>query len=168
MITSGLMITPGIGLLFWMTLTFAVLMFLLAKFAWKPILSALNERETSIVDALNQAKLAREEVQNLKAENERIIQEARIEKDNILKEARDIRDRIINEAKDAAKIEGDKMLEAARHTIAMERNAAVDEMKNQISMLSLSIAETILKQKLDNKEAQNTLVANFLENKNLN
>ena len=77
------MITPGLGLVFWMTLTFAVLMFLLAKFAWKPILSALNERETSIIDALNQAKLAREEVQNLKAENERIIHEARIEKDNI-------------------------------------------------------------------------------------
>ncbi|MDO4763755.1 MAG: F0F1 ATP synthase subunit B [Flavobacteriaceae bacterium] len=162
------MITPGLGLLFWMTLTFATLMFLLAKFAWKPILNALNERETSIVDALNQAKLAREEVQNLKAENERIIQEARIEKDNILREAREVKDRIINEAKDIAKAEGDKMLETARHSIAMEKAAAVEEMKNQISILSLDIAELILKQKLDNKDAQNSLVANFLENKNLN
>lgn len=168
MITSGLMITPGIGLLFWMTLTFAVLMFLLAKFAWRPILNALNERETSIVDALNQAKLAREEVQNLKIENERIIQEARIEKDNILKEAREIRDRIINDAKDVAKEEGDKMLEIARQAIEMEKTAVVQEMKNQISTLSLEIAEVILKQKLDNKEAQNNLIANFLENKNLN
>lgn len=162
------MITPGLGLVFWMTITFAILMFLLAKFAWKPILNALNERETSIVDALNQAKLAREEVQNLKAENERIIQEARIEKDHILKEAREIRDRIVNEAKDTAKVEGEKMIEAARHAIAMEKAAAVDEMKQQISTLSLDIAEAILKQKLDNKEAQNNLVANFLENKNLN
>lgn len=162
------MITPGLGLVFWMTLTFATLMFLLAKFAWKPILNALNERETSIVDALNQAKLAREEVQNLKAENERIIQEAKIEKDNILKEAREIRDRIVNEARDTAKIEGEKMIEAARQTIAMEKNAAIDEMKQQISVLSVDIAEVILKQKLDNKEAQNNLVANYLENKNLN
>ena len=162
------MITPGLGLVFWMTLTFAVLMFLLAKFAWKPILSALNERETSIIDALNQAKLAREEVQNLKAENERIIHEARIEKDNILREAREIRDRIVNEAKEMAKVEGEKMIEAARHTIAMERIAAIDEMKLQISNLSLDIAEVILKQRLEDKEAQNKLITNLLDNKNFN
>ena len=162
------MITPGLGLVFWMTLTFAVLMFLLAKFAWKPILSALNERETSIIDALNQAKLAREEVQNLKAENERIIHEARIEKDNILREAREIRYRIVNEAKEMAKVEGEKMIEAARHTIAMERAAAIDEMKLQISNLSLDIAEVILKQRLEDKEAQNKLITNLLDNKNFN
>ena len=153
------MITPGLGLVFWMTLTFAVLMFLLAKYAWKPILNALNERETTIVDALNQAKLAREEVQNLKAENE---------KDNILREAREIRDRMINEAKDTAKVEGEKMIEAARHSIAMEKAAAIDDMKKQISSLSVDIAETILKKKLDNKDAQNDLVANLLNDKNLN
>ena len=162
------MITPGLGLVFWMTLTFAVLMFLLAKFAWKPILNALNERETSIVDALNQAKLAREEVQNLKAENERIIQEARIEKDNILREAREVRDRIVNEAKDIAKVEGEKIIEAARHTIAMERSASIDEMKLQISNLSLDIAEVILKQKLEDKDIQNQLITNFLDNKSFN
>ena len=162
------MITPGLGLVFWMTLTFAVLMFLLAKYAWKPILNALNERETSIVDALNQAKLAREEVQNLKVENERIIQEARIEKDNILREAREVRDRIVNEAKDIAKVEGEKIIEAARHTIAMERSAAIDEMKLQISNLSLDIAEVILKQKLEDKDVQNQLITNFLDNKSFN
>lgn len=162
------MITPGLGLVFWMTVTFAILLFLLGKFAWGPIMNALNERETSIVDALNQAKLAREEVQNLKAENDRIIQEARIEKDNILREAREIRDRMINEAKDTAKAEGEKLLEAAKLAIAQEKLAAVDEMKKQISTLSVDIAEVILKQKLENKEAQNTLVANILENKNLN
>ena len=133
------MITPGLGLVFWMTLTFAVLMFLLAKYAWKPILNALNERETTIVDALNQAKLARE-----------------------------VRDRMINEAKDTAKVEGEKMIEAARHSIAMEKAAAIDDMKKQISSLSVDIAETILKKKLDNKDAQNDLVANLLNDKNLN
>ena len=143
-------------------------MFLLAKFAWKPILNALNERETSIVDALNQAKLAREEVQNLKAENERIIQEARIEKDNILREAREVRDKIVNEAKDIAKVEGEKIIEAARHTIAMERSASIDEMKLQISNLSLDIAEVILKQKLEDKDIQNQLITNFLDNKSFN
>ena len=158
------MITPGLGLVFWMTLTFAVLMFLLAKYAWKPILNALNESETTIVDALNQAKLAIEEVQNLKAENERIIQEAKIE----LREAREIKDRMINEAKDTAKVEGEKMIEAARHSIAMEKAAAIDDMKKQISSLSVDIAETILKKKLDNKDAQNDLVANLLNDKNLN
>lgn len=162
------MITPGLGLFVWMSITFLILLFLLTKFAWKPIMNALNERETSIVDALNQAKLAREEVQNLKAENDRIIQEARIEKDNILREAREIRDRMINEAKDTAKAEGEKLLEAAKLAIAQEKLAAVDEMKKQISTLSVDIAEVILKQKLENKEAQNTLVANILENKNLN
>lgn len=162
------MITPGLGLVFWMTITFAILLFLLGKFAWGPIMNALNERETSIVDALNQAKLAREEVQNLKAENDRIIQEARIEKDNILREAREIRDRMINEAKDTAKAEGEKLLEAAKQVIAQEKLAAVDEMKKQISTLSVDIAEVILKQKLENKEAQNALVTNILENKNLN
>ena len=110
----------------------------------------------------------RERIAHLKAENERIIQEAKIEKDNILREAREVRDRMINEAKDTAKVEGEKMIEAARHSIAMEKAAAIDDMKKQISSLSVDIAETILKKKLDNKDAQNDLVANLLNDKNLN
>ena len=162
------MIEPGIGLLFWMTLTFLVLLFLLAKFAWKPILSAINEREVTIVDSLNQAKLAKQEVENLKAENEIIIREAKIERDHILKEARDIRDRIVGEAKGLAQAEGDKMIESARQTIIAEKSAAVADIKSQIGTLSVSIAESILKQKLDNDGAQDALVANILNTSNLN
>ena len=162
------MIEPGIGLLFWMTLTFLILLFLLAKFAWKPILTAINEREVTIVDSLNQAKLAKQEVENLKAENEIIIREAKIERDQILKEARDIRDRIVGEAKGLAKAEGDKMIESARQTIKAEKSAAVSDIKSQIGTLSINIAESILKQKLDNDGAQDALVANILKTSNLN
>ncbi len=162
------MIEPGIGLLFWMTLTFLILLFLLAKFAWKPILSAINEREVTIVDSLNQAKLAKQEVENLKAENEIIIREAKIERDHILKEARDIRDRIVGEAKGLAQAEGDKMIESARQTIIAEKSAAVADIKSQIGTLSVSIAESILKQKLDSDGAQDALVANILNTSNLN
>ena len=162
------MIEPGIGLLFWMTLTFLILLFLLAKFAWKPILTAINEREVTIVDSLNQAKLAKQEVENLKAENEIIIREAKVERDQILKEARDIRDRIVGEAKGLAKTEADKMIESARQTIQAEKSAAVSDIKSQIGALSVNIAESILKQKLDNDGAQDALVANILNSSNLN
>ena len=162
------MIEPGIGLLFWMTLTFLILLFLLAKFAWKPILAAVNEREVTIVDSLNQAKLAKQEVENLKAENEIIIREAKVQRDQILKEARDIRDRIVGEAKGLAEVEGSKIIESARQTIQAEKSAAVADIKSQIGTLSVSIAESILKQKLDNDGAQDALVANILNTSNLN
>lgn len=162
------MIEPGIGLLFWMTLTFLILLFLLAKFAWKPILAAINEREVTIVDSLNQAKLAKQEVENLKAENEIIIREAKVQRDQILKEARDIRDRIVGEAKGLAEVEGSKIIESARQTIQAEKSAAVADIKSQIGTLSVSIAESILKQKLDNDGAQDALVANILNTSNLN
>lgn len=161
-------IEPGIGLLFWMTLTFVILLFLLAKFAWKPIVNAINDRETSIVDALNQATLARKEMETLKEDNERIIREAKIERDAILKEAREIKDRIVGEAKDVAKAEGDKMIEAAKQTINAEKNAAMADIKTQIGTLSVNIAESILEQKLDSSEAQNELVQNYLNKSNLN
>ena len=162
------MIEPGIGLLFWMTLTFIILLFLLAKFAWKPILNAVNDREVSIIDALNQAKLAKQEMTQLKEDNERILREARAERDGILKEARDMKDKIVNQAKDSAKVEGEKMIEAARQSIQTEKNAAMADIKTQIGTLSVSIAENILKQKLDNDGAQNALVENILNKSNIN
>ena len=162
------MIEPGIGLLFWMTLTFIILLFLLAKFAWKPILTAVNDREVTIIDALNQAKLAKQEMAQLKEDNERILREARAERDGILKEARDMKDKIVNQAKDSAKVEGEKMMEAARQSIQTEKNAAMADIKTQIGTLSVSIAENILKEKLDNDGAQNALVENILNKSNLN
>jgi F-type H+-transporting ATPase subunit b len=161
-------IEPGIGLLFWMTLTFAILLFILAKFAWKPIVNAVNDREASIVDALNQAKLAKKEMEDLKSDNERIIREAKIERDSILKEAREIKERIVGEAKDVAKAEGDKMIEAAKQTIQTEKNAAMSEIRTQIGALSVNIAESILQKNLEKSEAQDELVQNYLNKSNLN
>lgn len=164
----GLLENFSSGLFIIQSVIFLVLIFVLRKFAWKPIMDAVNEREVTIVDSLNQAKLAKQEVQNLKAENEVIIREAKVERDNILKEAREIKDRIVGEAKDAAKAEGDKMIEQARQSIQTEKSAAMADIKNQIGALSVNIAESILKQKLDNDGAQNTLVENILNKSNLN
>ncbi len=164
----GLLENFSSGLFIIQSIVFLVLLFVLGKFAWKPILNAINEREVTIVDALNQAKLAKKEMEQLKSDNEKIIRDAKIERDAILKEARDIKDRIVGEAKDAAKVEGDKMIESARQSIQAEKAAAMADIKNQIGTLSVNIAESILKQKLDNSDAQNTLVENYLNNNNLN
>ncbi|ADQ81588.1 F0F1 ATP synthase subunit B [Riemerella anatipestifer] len=162
------LLIPSEGNLIWSLVVFLILVLLLSKFAWKPILKTVNDRETSIVDALNQAKLAKKEMEDLKADNERIIREAKVERDAILKEAREIKDRIVNEAKEVAKVEGDKMIAAAKQSIAAEKSAAMADIKNQVGALSLNIAETILKQKLDSTEAQNALVENMLNKSNLN
>lgn len=164
----GLLENFSSGLFIIQSVVFLVLLFVLGRFAWKPILNAINEREVTIQDSLNQAKLARQEVQNLKAENENIIREAKVERDNILKEAREIKDRIVGEAKDAAKAEGDKMIEQARQSIEAEKTAAMSDIKNQIGSLSVNIAESILKEKLNNDGAQNVLVENILNKSNLN
>lgn len=164
----GLLENFSSGLFIIQSVVFIILLLVLRKFAWKPIMDAVNEREVTIIDSLNQAKLAKQEVQNLKAENEIIIREAKMERDNILKEAREIKDRIVGEAKDLAKAEGDKMIEQARQSIQAEKSAAMSEIKNQIGVLSVTIAESILKQKLDNDGAQNALVENILNKSNLN
>ena len=164
----GLLEDFSSGLFIIQSVIFLIVLFVLYKFAWKPIMEAVNEREITIVDSLNQAKLARQQVENLKAENDIIIREAKVERDQILKEAREIKDRIVGEAKDAAKAEGDKMLEAARQTIQAEKSAAVADIKNQIGALSVNIAESILKKNLDNDSAQNELVEKILNTSNLN
>lgn len=156
------------GLFIIQSIIFLALLFLLGKFAWKPILKSIDERETSIIDALNQAKLAKQEMAQLKEDNERILRDARAERDGILKEARDMKDKIVNQAKDSAKVEGEKLIEAARQSIQTEKNAAMADIKTQIGTLSVSIAENILKEKLDNDGAQNALVENILNKSNLN
>ena len=156
------------GLFIIQSVIFLVLLFLLGKFAWKPILKSIDERETSIVDALNQAKLAKEEMSQLKQDNERIIREAKAERDAILKEAREMKDKIVNDAKDVAKVEGEKLIANAKSSIQAEKNAAMADIKNQIGALSVSIAESILKEKLNNDGAQNALVENILNKSNLN
>lgn len=162
------LLTPSIGNIFWTAVVFILLVVLLKAFAWKPILNAVNQREVTIIDALNQAKLAKLEMAQLKEDNERILREARAERDGILKEARELKDKIVNEAKDNAKVEGEKLIAAARQSIQSEKLAAMADIKNQIGSLSVLIAENILKEKLDDNGAQNALVVNILNKSNLN
>ncbi|MBK9175310.1 MAG: F0F1 ATP synthase subunit B [Flavobacteriales bacterium] len=152
------LVEPSFGLIFWMTLTFLTVLFLLAKFAWKPILNGLKEREASIADALNEAKRAREEIAAMNARHADLERGAREEREGLLKEARDIRDKEIALAKERAKAEADAMLARARADIQNEKKAAIVEMKNQLAELSIQVAEVILKEKLADRAAQQSLV----------
>ncbi|MFV8374187.1 F0F1 ATP synthase subunit B [Flavobacterium sp. LB1P71] len=156
------------GLFIWQVLIFVGLIFLLKKFAWKPILDAVNDREEGIKNALLSAENARKEMQNLQADNQRILQEARLERDNMLKDAREMKEKIVADAKNEAQAQGLKMIEQAKAAIESEKNAAMAELKLQVSTLSLSIAEKILKDELSNKEAQTKLVEKMLGDVKIN
>lgn len=162
------LITPEFGLFFWQTIVFLVLIFLMAKFAWKPILRAVEGREQSINDALASAENARKEMQNLKADNEKLLQEARMERDAMIKEAREIKEKIISEAKTEAQAEGNKMIDQAKSTIQVEKNAALSDIKNQVANLSVLIAEKIVRGELSTNEKQQKLVEEMLEDATLN
>lgn len=158
----------SLGLFFWQFILFVGLIFLLKKFAWKPILNAVNEREEGIKNALLSAENAKKEMQNLKSDNEKLLAEARAERDAMMKEAREIREKMINDAKIEAQTQGEKMIEQAKVAIESEKNAAMADLKNQVSSLSLSIAEKILKDELSNKEAQTKIVEKMLDEVKLN
>lgn len=161
-------LTAPESLIFWTSIIFIVFFILLRKFAWKPILGAVKGREDSINEALSSAETARREMQNLTAENERILQEARLERDSLLKEAREMREKMIADSKADAQAEGARMIEQAKTAILAEKNAAMAELKSQVSSLSLSIAEKVLKEELSNKEAQTKLIENMLGDVKLN
>jgi F-type H+-transporting ATPase subunit b len=156
------------GLFFWQSLIFLLLIFLLRKFAWKPILDAVNEREEGIKNALHAAEIAKRDMQNLKSDNEKLLAEARVERDVILKEAREIKDKIVSEAKDEAQVQAGKMIEQAKAAINSEKNAAMAELKNQVSSLSIEIAEKVLRSELADKESQTKLVTQLLGDVKLN
>jgi len=158
----------SLGLFFWQFILFVGLIFLLKKFAWKPILNAVNEREEGIKNALLSAENAKKEMQNLKSDNEKLLAEARAERDTMMKEAREIKEKMINDAKVEAQTQGEKMIEQAKAAIESEKNAAMADLKNQVSSLSLSIAEKILKDELSNKEAQTKIVEKMLDEVKLN
>ncbi len=158
----------SLGLFFWQYLIFVGLIFLLKKFAWKPILDAVNEREEGIRNALLSAENAKKEMQNLKSDNEKLLAEARLERDTMMKEAREIKEKMINDAKTEAQVAGQKMIEQAKASIESEKNAALAELKAQVSTLSLDIAEKLLKDELSNKEAQTKLVEKMLGDVKLN
>jgi F-type H+-transporting ATPase subunit b len=142
---------------------FLALLFLLRKYAWKPILSAVEEREEGIKSALDAADNAKNEMEALNADNERILLEAKAERDAILKEAREIKDGIIAEAKAQATVEADKVMSSAREQINNEKMAAITELKNQVADLSIDIAEKILKSELKDNTKQKEMVKNALK-----
>lgn len=162
------LLIPEVGLLVWNTIAFLVLVFLLGKFAWKPIMKGIHDREQSIDEALNKAELARQEMARLSAQNEDLMKQAREERDQILKEAKTLKDSIVNEAKNQAQAEGAKLIEKARIEIENQKKAALAELKGQVSALSLDIAERVLRTQLDDKAKQQELVNNLLKDVELN
>jgi len=162
------LVTPGLGLVFWTGITFLILLWILRKFAWKPILGAVGEREDSIKNALAEADKARQEMHDISADNERILKEARTERDAMLKEARDIKNNLIEDAKDEAKTQANKLMEQAKSAIQSEKLAAISEIKNQVAELSMNIAEKVVKDELSNKDKQLKLVEQMLKDAKLN
>lgn len=159
---------PGIGLIFWTTIVFLLLVGILGKYAWKPILGAIKTREEGITKALASAESALNDMRELKSANETIMNQARAERDGLLKEARETKDAIIAEAKQKAQSEADRIMTSAREQITNEKNAAIGELKKQVAVLSIEIAEKILKSELSNDEKQKALVSNLMKDVNLN
>jgi F-type H+-transporting ATPase subunit b len=162
------LVTPGIGMIFWTTLFFLVLLLVLRKFAWPAILSAVHARNESIRKALDSAEKAREEMKKLQADNEKILAEAKAERDALMKDARDVKDKIISEAKEKASEEAAKLLKNARNAIQNEKISAITEMKQQMALLSVEIAEKVLKQKLSGDKEQEALVEKLIDDIDLN
>jgi len=158
------LVTPGFGLIFWTAITFLFLLIILRKFAWKPILGAVSEREEGIKNALNEADKARQEMVNLKSDNEKILKEARAEREALLKDARTIKDKMISEAKDDATKQANKIIIQAKASIESEKQAALTELRNQVAELSIGIAEKVIKEELSNKDKQIALIDKLLEN----
>jgi len=153
----------SLGLFFWMAVLFLALLFLLRKFAWRPILDSVNEREEGIKNALASAEDAKKEMQNLQASNEQLLKEARAERDALMKEAREIKDKMIGDAKEEAKEVAAKLIQNAQASIEQEKQAALSELKHQVAELSIGIAETVVKKELASKDDQLKLVEGLLE-----
>jgi F-type H+-transporting ATPase subunit b len=157
------LITPGLGLIFWMTLSFLLIVYILGKFAWKPILEMLKARELSIHEALNSANQAREEMKHLQYNNELLLQEAKNERDALLNEARKVKDKMIDDAKTKAAEEASRIVEAAKASINNEKMAAMTELKIQIAESSLNLAKRILKRELADPKQQEAYVQELLK-----
>jgi F-type H+-transporting ATPase subunit b len=162
------LLTPGTGLIIWQTFVFLLLVLLLAKFAWNPILTSLKERETSIQHALDQADKARAEMARLQADNEKLFKEAREERDKILKEAREASNRLKEEPQLDAKKTADKIIEEARAAINIEKQAALKEVRIQVALFSLEVAGKLMKKNLAGDKQQKELVEQFMNELKLN
>lgn len=162
------LLTPDLGLFVWNFLAFVVVFLILKKFAWKPILGSLKERETGIADSLATAEKIKAEMAQLKNENEELLAKAREERAQMLKEARDIKDKIINEAKEQAKIESSKIITDAQAAIEQQKMAALTDVKNQVGSLVIEISEKILRRELANKTEQENYISQLANDVKLN
>ena len=162
------LITPNLGLIFWMTLSFLLLLFILGRYAWKPVMKSLKDREERIEEALQAAHKAREEMKQLKFSNEQLLKEAKEERDAILREARKIRERMLEEAREKANTEANRIVENARENIQYEKMAAITDLKNQIAILSIEIAEKVLGEELSKDDKQKKLMEKLLKDVNFN
>ncbi|MFN8207363.1 MAG: F0F1 ATP synthase subunit B [Bacteroidales bacterium] len=162
------LITPGIGLLFWMVLIFSLLLFILGKYAWKPVLKSLKNRENSIEEALRLADKTREQMAQLKSDNEKLMEEARKERDKMMAEARDMKDHILSEARQKSVEEGKKLIDQARSQITQEKAAAIDEIRNMVAGYSVEIAEKLLRKKLEKDQDQQALIEEHIKSIRLN
>lgn len=157
------LVSPGIGLIFWMTLAFGLVLIILRKYAWKPILKALKDREESIDNALHAADKAREEMQQVKVDNEKLLAEAKEERDAILRDARKVREKLMEESREKANAEANRIVESARQSIENEKMAALVDLRNQLASLSIEIAEKVLREKLSNDPKQQELVKKLMK-----
>ena len=162
------LVQPGTGLIIWMTIAFSLLLWILAKFAWKPIMKGLKEREQTIEEALNTANKAHEEMKALKFSNEQLMKEAKEDRDNILRDARKVKESIIEAARIKANEEGNRIIENAREAINNEKLAAIHDMKNQLALLSIEIAEKIIKKELSGKDSQKEFIQRLIDEVNVN
>lgn len=162
------LVSPGIGLIFWMTLAFAILLLILGKFVWPPVMRALNDREVAIEQSLHQAEAARKEMENLQFTNEKLLKEAKEERDALLRDARKVREKLIDEARERAAVEAERILESARERIQNEKMAAITDLKIQVANLSVEIAEKLLAQELSDKTKNEQYIEKSLNNINLN
>ncbi len=162
------LLTPALGLIFWMSLIFITVFLILKKFAWKPILAGLAEREGAIDSALRMAEETRAEMAKLKSDNEVLVAEARRERDSIIKEAKEVGDKLISEAKLAAVTESNKVMESARESLAQERVTMMAQVKKEISTFSLEIAEKVIRKELSDVKSQETFVSELLADAKLN
>jgi F-type H+-transporting ATPase subunit b len=162
------LLNTALGTVFWSTISFLVVLVLMRRMAWGPILQGLKEREEEIDGALNKAKEARAEIENLQADNERLLQDARAERDGMMRDARDMSDKLISDAKSTAKSEGERMIEQAKQAIDGERAAAVADLKAEVAKLSLEIAEKLVRQELKDDAAQQELIGRMITDSKLN
>ncbi|HNV49487.1 MAG: F0F1 ATP synthase subunit B [Bacteroidales bacterium] len=162
------LVSPGLGLIFWMTLAFGVVLWILAKFAWKPIMKSIHEREKSIDNALEQAEEARQEMRNLQANSEEMIRQTKIEQDEVVKATARIKEKMIQDAKEKASAEAEVIIEKTRKQLELEKQAAMIDLKNQIGQLSIEIAEKLLNRELKDKSAQKDYLDELIKDIKLN